>query len=219
MESFPSIRSLYFWFCSQFRLLYVFAGGFNQWFPKNCLSPIKVLDGIRVQSGVAAAPAVATAGTAGFSDVPADAYYASAVKWAVEKKITTGKTAEAFGPGDTCTTAQILTFLWRANGRPNENGTERESVAVWANSLGIDTSSLSAPCTRAAAAMYIWKASGSPEPKAAASFQDVSASADYADAVAWAVEKGITGGTSATAFSPDVIFIRGQIVTFLYRGK
>lgn len=182
---------------------------------KNCLSPIKVLDGVRVQSGAAAAPA----GTAGFSDVPADAYYASAVKWAVEKKITTGKTAEAFGPGDTCATAQILTFLWRANGRPNENGTERESVTAWANSLGIDTSSLDAPCTRAAAAMYMWKASRSPEPKAPASFQDVSKGADYADAVAWAVEKGITGGTSATAFSPDVICTRGQIVTFLYRGE
>ncbi len=63
--------------------------------------------------------------------------------------------------------------------------------------------------------MYMWKAAGSPSAKAA-SFTDVSANADYAQAVAWAVEQGITGGTSATTFSPDATCTRGQIVTFLY---
>ena len=62
----------------------------------------------------------------------------------------------------------------------------------------------------------MWKLSGSPSAKAAG-FTDVLASADYANAVAWAVEKSVTSGTSATTFSPDNICTRGQIVTFLYR--
>jgi hypothetical protein len=63
----------------------------------------------------------------------------------------------------------------------------------------------------------MWKAAGSPSARAA-SFTDVSAGAEYADAVAWAVEQGVTAGTSDTTFSPDSVCTRGQIVSFLYRG-
>ena len=154
----------------------------------------------------------------GFTDVAADSPFAEAIKWAVEKKITNGKTATTFGPGDTCTVSHILTFLYRAE-KGAGSGNERAAVTAWANGLGIDTSNLSAPCTRAMAVTYMWIATGSPAPSKAASFTDVDADAEYAQAVAWAVEKGVTTGTSATAFSPDKTCTRGQIVTFLFRAS
>ena len=109
-----------------------------------------------------------------FSDVPANAYFADAVKWAVENGVTNGLSDTMFGPYAPCTRAQIVTFLWRA--------------------------------------------AGSPEPKTASSFTDVSASAYYAKAVAWAVENGITNGMTETTFAPDATCTRGQSVTFLYRA-
>ena len=108
-----------------------------------------------------------------FYDVPNGAYFYEAVKWAVENGITDGVGDNLFAPGQPCTRAQIVTFLWRA--------------------------------------------AGSPEPKTASSFTDVSASAYYAKAVAWAVENGITNGMTATMFAPDATCTRGQSVTFLYR--
>lgn len=57
-----------------------------------------------------------------FADVPADAYYAKAVEWAVKKGITNGKANGLFGSNDSCTRAQIVTFLWRANGSPAVSG-------------------------------------------------------------------------------------------------
>ena len=66
---------------------------------------------------------------------------------------------------------------------------------------------------------FLWRAAGSPAPKSSVNpFTDVSTSAYYYDAVLWAVERGITAGTSATTFSPDATCTRGQIVTFLYRA-
>ena len=109
-----------------------------------------------------------------FYDVPNGAYFYEAVKWAVENGITTGVGNDLFAPEQSCTRAQIVTFLWRA--------------------------------------------AGSPEPKTASSFTDVSASAYYAKAVAWAVENGITNGMTATMFAPDATCTRGQSVTFLYRA-
>ena len=134
------------------------------------------------------------------------------------EKITNGKTATTFGPGDTCTVSHILTFLYRAE-KGAGSGNERAAVTAWANGLGIDTSNLSASCTRAMAVTYMWIAAGSPAPSKTASFTDVDADAEYAQAVAWAVEKGVTTGTSADAFSPDKTCTRGQIVTFLFRAS
>lgn len=82
-----------------------------------------------------------------------------------------------------------------------------------------DVAATSLPCTRAAAVQFMWKATGSPIPVQTANFSDVAADTDYAQAVAWAVENGITNGTSATEFSPSQTCTRGQIVTFLHRGK
>ena len=73
-------------------------------------------------------------------------------------------------------------------------------------------------CTRAQIVTFLWRAAGSPEPKSGSSFADVAADAYYAKAVAWAVENGITKGTSETTFSPDETCTRAQGVTFLYRA-
>lgn len=167
----------------------------------------------------------------GFTDVAAGAWYAEAVKWAVEKNITTGTSATTFSPETTCTTAQILTFLWRACGSPKTeaaNGFTDVSAsdyfydaALWAGSKGMvsgDTLSPDTPCTRASTVMFIWQAKDKPASGSASSFTDVPADADYAAAVAWAVENSVTSGTSATTFSPADTCTRSQIVTFLNRA-
>lgn len=164
-----------------------------------------------------------------FSDVKATAYYADAVKWAIEKNITAGTSKTTFSPEQTCTTAQILTFLWRSQGQPeptikNPFSDIKESdyfykAALWASEKRLISGSTfggNTPCTRAATVAYLWKLAGRPSAPVA-NFTDVPNNADYAQAVAWAVQQGITSGTSATTFSPEATCTRGQIVTFLYR--
>ncbi len=160
-----------------------------------------------------APPAGAASNTSGqFTDVAANSPYKKAIDWAVKEGITKGLTNTTFGPGSPCTVSQILTFLWRAEGQP---GT---SAAEWAKSIGIDAGRLDAPCTRSMAVSYIWKAAGSPS-GSKVSFTDVPANANYAPAVNWAVEAGITSGKTAATFAPDEVCTRGQIVTFLCRAK
>lgn len=162
---------------------------------------------------------VAPAAPSGFTDVAASSPYKDAISWAVQENIAAGYSDATFRPGNTCTASHILTFLWRANGRPGDRDDERTAVIAWAKSLDIDTSDVSVPCTRAMAVSYLWKAAGSPSSSTSASFADVASGADYATAISWAVEKGITNGTGADAFSPDKTCTRGQIVTFLYRAS
>lgn len=161
----------------------------------------------------------------GFTDVKANAYYADAVKWAVDKEITAGTTATTFSPNNTCTTAHILTFLWRANGSPVPTGKNAAvpagkyytNAANWALEKGLtEAFNPDAPATRAATVTYLWKLAGKPAADAVA-FTDVDAGAEYAQAVAWAVKEGITTGTTTTTFAPNNTCTRGQIVTFLYR--
>lgn len=153
-----------------------------------------------------------------FTDVAAASPFRSAIDWAVKEGIAKGTSATTFGPSSSCTTSHILTFLYRAGGSPVNASSEHAGMVWWAKERGIDTSSLNEPCTRAAAVTYIWKAAGSPKPSKTVSFSDVSSSADYAQAVSWAVQVGITNGTSGTMFSPNQVCTRGQIVTFLYRS-
>ena len=166
----------------------------------------------------------------GFTDVKTGDYFAEPVLWAVEKGITAGTSETTFSPNENCSVAQILSFLWRANGSPKpttanpfsdvKSGDYYADAAAWAYEKGMVSGTAfggNTPCTRSMAVTYMWKAAGSPSAKAA-SFADVSAGADYAQAVAWAVEQKITSGTSATTFSPDSVCTRGQIVSFLYRG-
>ena len=168
-----------------------------------------------------------------FVDVPADAYYHDAVLWAVEKIVTGGTTATTFSPNVACTRAQAVTFLWRAAGSPivnyAMNFTDVPADAYyaeavrWAVSQGI-TSGASATtfnpngvCTRAQIVTFLWRSQKSPAANSVNSFIDVAADAYYANAVLWAAENGITGGTTATTFSPNSDCTRAQIVTFLWR--
>ena len=164
-------------------------------------------------------PTVTTVGN--FADVKTSDYFAGPVAWAVEKGITAGTSATNFSPNATCTQGQILTFLWSAKGKPNPAGTVGgtqyyAAAAQWAKEQGLtDDFSAEADCTRAMVVAYLWKLAGSPK-AGTSDFTDVPADADYAQAVKWAVDKGVTAGVSKTQFGPDVVCTRGQIVTFLY---
>lgn len=170
-----------------------------------------------------------------FTDVPAGAYYEEAVGWAVEKGITKGTSDSTFTPDGVCTRAQAVTFLWRAAGSPAAKasalpfadvkaGSYYDDAVRWAveNGVTVGTSattfSPNATCSRAQIVTFLWRAQKSPAAGSANPFDDVAGNAYYADAVLWAVQKDITKGTGATAFSPDANCIRAQIVTFLYRS-
>ena len=168
-----------------------------------------------------------------FYDVPNDAYYYEAVKWAAEQGITGGIGNGLFGPNHPCTRAQIVTFLWRAAGSPEpKSATSFTDVpadayyaqaVAWAIENGITlgttntTFSPDAACTRAQSVTFLYRALGKLA-GSKASFSDVPADSYYVDAVAWAVENGVTNGTSAATFSPADGCTRAQIVTFLYRA-
>lgn len=105
-----------------------------------------------------------------FVDVASDSYYANAVDWAVEKKITAGTTATTFSPDDLCTRAQILSFLWRAVGSPAptisnpfsdvSTSDYYYSAALWAYEKGMVSGTAfkgSTPCTRASTVTFLWQ--------------------------------------------------------------
>ena len=171
-----------------------------------------------------------------FADVPKDAYYYDAVKWAVGKGITTGTSDTTFSPRLVCTRAQAVTFLWRAAGSPApkvtscpftdvSSGAYYYKAVLWAVEKGITTGTSAttfSPNTvinRAQTVTFLYRAAGSPAVnKASSGFTDVPGGAWYENAVIWAVGKGVTTGTSATTFSPGSLCTRGQMVTFLYRA-
>ena len=171
--------------------------------------------------------------TVKFSDVSTSAYYYGAVKWAVENGVTDGVSATLFAPYESCTRAQIVTFLWRAAGSPEPKTMSSfadvpasayyAKAVAWAVENGITngmTDTAFAPdatCARGQSVTFLYRAlkgtaSGS------ASFTDVKSDAFYADAVNWAVASDVTNGTSATTFSPNADCTRAEIVTFLYRA-
>ncbi len=171
----------------------------------------------------------------GFTDVDDDAYYYDAVNWAVENGVTSGTSATTFSPNAGCTRGQVMTFLWSAMGRPQVKAAENPftdvasddyyyDAVLWAVANGITsgtsatTFSPNAVCTRAQIVTFLWQAMEHPEVKSAENpFTDVASDAYYYDAVLWAVENGITGGTSATTFSPNATCTRAQVVTFLFQ--
>ena len=155
-----------------------------------------------------------------FTDVPVGKWVTDPVAWAVQNDITNGTEKDKFSPGKDCTQAQILTFLYRAaRGEGEATAEDMEKAINWAREKGMidDTFDSSKPCTRATAVSYIWQAFDKPNAQAS-SFTDVPTDAPYGYAVDWAVEKGVTNGTSDTAFSPDKVCNRGEIATFLYRA-
>ena len=172
-----------------------------------------------------------------FRDVPSDAYYFEAVRWAVANNVTNGTSATTFSPEEGCTRAQAVTFLWRIAGKPAptesknpftdvKEGTYYYNAVLWAVEKGITngtsatTFSPDEDCTRAQAVTFLWRAAGKPAPTESKNpFTDVKESEYYYNAVLWAVEKGITNGTSKTTFAPDDTCTRAQTVTFLFRAS
>ena len=167
-----------------------------------------------------------------FYDVPNDAFFYEAVKWAVKSGVTNGLTDTMFGPYEPCTRAQIVTFLWRAAGSPEPKAMSSfadvlpdayyAKAVAWAIENGITTGtgdgkfSPDATCTRAQAVTFLFRisktsADGTP------AFSDVATDAYYAEAVKWATDNGITNGISGDLFGPDNDCTRAQIVTFLWR--
>ena len=169
-----------------------------------------------------------------FVDVAEGSYYEEAIDWAVEKGVTNGVSSNMFAPNDPCTRAQIVTFLWRAAGSPAPKSMSSftdvpadafyAKAVAWAVENGIASGtgeskfSPNSTCTRAQAVTFLYRASGSPAVSGKAEFSDVSTTAFYADAVAWAAKKGITTGIGGGLFGSDNDCTRGQIVTFLWRA-
>ena len=170
-----------------------------------------------------------------FTDVAEGAYYADAVAWAIQNKVTSGVSATTFAPNASCTRGQMVTFLWKAAGSPEpkslttaftdvKSGAYYEKAVAWAveNKVTTGTSATTfspdATVTRGQSVTFLWKANNSPAAEGTSAFTDVAAGVYYAPAVAWAVEKGVTSGMSATTFAPNSNCTRAQIVTFLYRA-
>lgn len=168
-----------------------------------------------------------------FYDVPNDAFFYEAVKWAVKSGVTNGLSDTMFGPYESCTRAQIVTFLWRAAGSPEPKTASSfadvpasayyAKAVAWAVENGITngmtetTFALNATCTRGQSVTFLYRAlkgtaSGS------TNFTDVKSDTFYADAINWAVANNVTNGTSNTTFSPNADCTRAEIVTFLYRA-
>ena len=173
-----------------------------------------------------------------FYDVPNDAYYYEAVKWAAENGITGGIGSSLFAPNQPCTRAQIVTFLWRAAGSPVVNylmpftdvdeGAYYAEAVRWAASTGIVTGltettfGTDSVCTRAQAAAMIYRCAQAQGKGFTGAwmfhlpFTDVP---EWAyESVAWCYMNGVTTGVSETFFAPGNDCTRAQIVTFLWRA-
>lgn len=173
-----------------------------------------------------------------FYDVPNDAYYYEAVKWAAENGITGGVGNSLFAPNQPCNRAQIVTFLWRAAGSPVVNylmpftdvdeGTYYAEAVRWAASTGIVTGltettfGTDSVCTRAQAAAMIYRCAQAQGKGFTGAwmfhlpFTDVP---EWAyESVAWCYMNSVTTGVSKTSFAPGNDCTRAQIVTFLWRA-
>ena len=171
-----------------------------------------------------------------FLDVDAERFYGPAVAWAVNDGITSGMSETSFAPNGSCTRGQVITFLWRAAGKPEPAGTENPFTDVssdrfyykailWAAEQGIAnglTDTTFGPektVTRGQFVTFLWRAAGKPEATGGENpFADVTEERFFYEAVLWAAEKGVTSGMTETTFVPDDFCTRGQVVTFLFRN-
>lgn len=171
-----------------------------------------------------------------FEDIDDQAYYFVPVIWAVNSGITSGLDETHFGPDALCNRAQVVTFLWRAAGKPEPDspvnpfsdvpgGSFFEKAVLWAFynriTTGTDTLHFSpdSPCNRAQVVTFLHRFRGCPEPTVTTAFPDVPTGSYYHSAVLWAAQRGITVGMDGGLFRPELSCSRGQIVTFLYRDE
>ena len=163
--------------------------------------------------------------------------------WALENNVASGVSLTSFAPNETCTRAQVLTFLWMASGSPEPEDRSLSFTDVprsayyykpvlWALekdlTAGSDETHFSPndSCTRGQIVTFLWRLAGMPAPKALEQaeegeepcpFADVQPAAYYYQPVLWALERGITAGTGADSFSPNQNCTRAEALTFLYR--
>ena len=176
-----------------------------------------------------------TTSVSDFKDVVATEYYYNAVDWAVKQGIVAGTSDTTFSPNQNTTRAQIVTFLWRAAGRPEPTVTSNPfkdvspkeyyyKAVMWAyeNKIVAGTSdtafSPDQKCTRAQTVTFLYRYNDSPTASGSGKFTDVPNREYYASAVAWATANKIVFGTSEDKFSPENSCTRAQSVTFLYRN-
>ncbi|MBQ6159575.1 MAG: 5'-nucleotidase C-terminal domain-containing protein [Oscillospiraceae bacterium] len=174
----------------------------------------------------------------GFEDVQnPDKYYYTPVYWAYdhEPQITAGTDETHFSPKAECNRGQVVTFIWRAMGKPEADMTNNPFVdlketasyyeaVLWAYQNGI-TSGIDEThfgpkqtCTRGQVVTFLWNAMGNPEPKDRTNpFEDAVEGKFYYEAMLWAYYNGITAGKDETHFDPKGICNRGEVVSFLYR--
>ncbi len=172
-----------------------------------------------------------------FDDVTNKDYFYNAVTWAVnhDPQITKGTSDTTFGPAAPCTRGQAVTFLWRACGCEKVTDVENPftdvkasdyyyDAVLWAYKNKITTGTTATTfgpnetCNRGQIVTFLWRSQGEPMAIASIGFNDVASDAYCYAPVRWAVEKGITKGTTDKTFSPNDSCTRGQIVTFLYRA-
>lgn len=177
-----------------------------------------------------------------FYDVNGSDWFYSAVMWAFYNNpiVTTGVDTTHFAPSAPCTRAQVVTFLWRAAGRPEPAGSGKTFSDVpntnqyapyykaiqWAVENGItkgtgngSTFSPNATVTRAEFVTFLWRYAGEPAPKnLSTSFNDVDANQFYYKAVLWAAENSVTTGVDTTHFAPGAFCKRSEVVMFLFRA-
>ena len=161
-----------------------------------------------------------------FEDVSEYDDYYDAVMWAYANDVTSGVTADTFAPKATCNRGQVVTFLWRASGRPEPKTASNPftdvrqdsycyKAVLWAVENGITngtsatTFSPTNPCTYAHVVTFLWRANGQPS-------EPTSDNAWYAEAVSWANERGLLAGYS---FNPAAPCPRACIVIYLYRNE
>jgi len=218
--------------------LWTYYGG--HYYPDNLFMVLQVKNGVfqfapakdRNSTGSFTVLKQAVTTTPEFKDVKRSDYFFEPVNWALEKGITNGAGVNIFAPNNTCTRAQILTFLWRAAGSPESTakmtftdvaeGEYYYKPVLWAIEKGIVDAGTAfepnAACTRSETVRYMWRYAGAPASETVPAFTDVAADTEEYKAVAWALDAGVTTGTSDTTFSPEATCLRGQIVTFLWRA-
>lgn len=170
-----------------------------------------------------------------FTDVAPDTYYTDAVLWAYGNGVTAGMTDTTFSPDAACTRGQVMTFLWRAMGKPEpmtqNNPFEDVKVSdyyykpiLWAYESGITagtTGTTFSPgdiCTNGHVVTFLWRTNGQPAASGASSLADSFPTDYYTNAIAWADSSGLLADTGA-AFSPSAQSPRANIVTYLYRNQ
>ena len=142
-----------------------------------------------------------------------------AIDFVSARGLVNGISDTIYAPNNSTTRAQLWTILARQNDADLTGGSIwYEKAQNWAKDKGVsDGANPNAAINRAQMVTMLWRAMGQPAAASGASFADVPADSYYAQAVAWAIENGITAGVGNGKFDPDAACTRGQIATFLYR--